>query len=104
MPIYGVAMAALVLVRVGVFSLGSALTDDSEGYIGENRRLRSRSSPAPNRPVRAAVAVAIFRHKSLRSSSHNRGRNGRAIQDLTERVAETSRQQPRYAEAPKRRK
>ncbi|MDI1242723.1 MAG: serine/threonine-protein kinase [bacterium] len=52
LPIYGVALLAFVVVGFGVFRLGSALADDTGGYIGESRPSKL-EMPAP--PVRTAA-------------------------------------------------
>ena len=50
LPIYGVALFAFLIVGFGVVSLGSALTEDTDGYIGEARPVRTEIPAAPMRP------------------------------------------------------
>jgi hypothetical protein len=56
LPIYGVALVAFVIVGFGVVRLGTALADDSGGYIGEARPSRIEIPvPAAAVPVGAAA-------------------------------------------------
>lgn len=59
LPIYGVALFAFLIVGFGVLRLGTALADDTDGYIGESRPART-EIPAPlNRTTAIEPEIAV---------------------------------------------
>ncbi len=93
MPVYGVAMLAFVLVGFGIFRLGSALTDDSEGYIGENRPAPIVAQPSERQsaPIVPRTAVADIPARPISMPDRINPKTAVGTQDSPDKNAERSR-------------
>ncbi|HQU91626.1 MAG TPA: serine/threonine-protein kinase [Pyrinomonadaceae bacterium] len=58
-PIYAIALCAFLIVGFGLFSLGSVMADESEGYIGEAKRtpIQIPAQPVQAKPVEPQVTA-----------------------------------------------